>query len=83
MLSGADVPIHAKYPALPVTLVVGDEVLLEQAKDGWLVVSYVLGRDASGGGSSLPAPGAIGDVLTLDPTLVPYWHAVPLPLMPN
>ena len=54
-LGGSDTPVPVTYPALPVTLVAGDEVVVQRRRDGWLMVSDVLDRDpvvSSGGGGS-------------------------------
>lgn len=55
-LGGSDTPVPVTYPALPVTLVAGDEVVVQRRRDGWLMVSDVLDRDPevveSGGGGS-------------------------------
>lgn len=44
-LGGSDTPVPVTYPALPVTLVAGDEVVIQRRRDGWLMVSDVLDRD--------------------------------------
>jgi hypothetical protein len=45
ILDDATTPVTATYPALPVTPVVGDRVAVERSRDGWMLVSHVLGRD--------------------------------------
>jgi hypothetical protein len=46
VLRGTSTAVPVGYPALPVGIVVGDQVVLDRGRDGWLMIAYILGRDA-------------------------------------
>jgi len=58
LLDGATTPVSAAYPALPTPPVVGDSVAVERSRDGWLMVTHVLGRDPA----PLPAGVPVGAI---------------------
>lgn len=60
-LGGNTTPVPVAYPALPVAIAAGDEVVVQRRRDGWLMVDHVLGRDAAAA-----AGGAHPDLATHD-----------------
>lgn len=44
LIDGSDVAVPVAYPALPVALVEGDDVVILRSRDGWMLLTEVLGR---------------------------------------
>ena len=56
LLDGSTTPVSVAYPSLPTVLIVGDKVAVERSRDGWLMVTHVLGRPADSSGTFTPFP---------------------------
>lgn len=78
LVDGSSTAAPAILPMLPEIPVAGDELLLLRRRDGWLVITDVLGRDvtpatASSGGEAFPVGAVFIAVVGTDPaTLLGY-----------